>query len=196
MWRQLFTAAILLSFWVLPAQAGRESPAVGTVPPDFKAKDVLSGEKLQLSAQQGKIVVLTFWATWCGPCRKELPILENLQRAVSKDRLEVFAVTFHESPQNFGALKKLATTYGWQLALIEDDSATIASRYGIKAIPHLFIIGRDGRILAEHTGYGEGSIDALVAEINRALRPEGSPEPSPTTTSAATAQSSESAQTQ
>jgi thiol-disulfide isomerase/thioredoxin len=192
MWRQLFMAALLTFVWVLPAQAGRESPGVGTVPPDFKARSAVSGEQLRLSAQQGKIVVLTFWATWCGPCRKELPILEGIQRQVGKDRLEVFAVAFHESPENFRTLKKLAATGSWQLALIEDDSAAIASRYGIKAIPHLFIIGRDGKILAEHTGYGEGSIDELVEELNRALRPDGSPGEAP---SQATSETSETTQT-
>lgn len=73
------------------------SPAVGAPAPDFTAVNVVTGEKVNLGAQRGKLVVLTFWATRCGPCRKELPILENLQRKVGEDRLMVYAISFHES---------------------------------------------------------------------------------------------------
>lgn len=184
MWRQLLTTIVLGSLSAFPALAGQASPAVGTVPPDFKTKNVVTGETLRLSEQRGKIVVLTFWATWCGPCRKELPILEAVQRQVGKDHLEVLAVAFHETPDNFRQLKKVATEKGWQLALIEDDSGRIASHYEIKAIPHLFIIGRDGKVLAEHTGYGESSLDSLVDELNRALRPDAPPAPETTPTAA------------
>jgi thiol-disulfide isomerase/thioredoxin len=173
-WRPLLVAAIFAFLCAPPVEAERKSPAVGMVPPDFKAKNAVTGEELRLSAQQGKVVVLTFWATWCGPCRRELPILENVQRKVGKDRLVVFAVAFHESSDNFRALKKMAGT--WQLALIEDWNGRIADQYAIDAIPHLFIIGREGKILAVHTGYGEGSIDELVTDINAAFMPASPPD--------------------
>ena len=172
--RQLLMAAIWAFLCAFPVQAARTSPAVGTVPPDFKARNAVTGEELRLSAQGGKVVVLTFWATWCGPCRKELPVLESLQRHVGKDRLSVFAVAFRESPEGFRALKKAAGA--WQLALIEDSNGSIAAKYVINAIPHMFIIGRDGRILAEHTGYGESSIDQIVADINAAFQPASAPQ--------------------
>jgi thiol-disulfide isomerase/thioredoxin len=170
--RLLATALAVLC--TLSAQAASDSLTVGAFPPDFKAKNAVTGEELRLSAQQGKVVVLTFWASWCGPCRKELPVLENLQRKVGKDKLVVFAVAFQESFEGFKAMKKIARD--WQLTLIEDQSERIASQYAIKAIPHLFIIGRDGKVLATHTGYGESSIDELVADINGAFRSASSSE--------------------
>jgi thiol-disulfide isomerase/thioredoxin len=160
-------------------------PAVGAVAPDFKSKDAVTHAPIHLSEQQGKIVVLTFWATWCAPCRKELPILENLQKKVGKDRLIVYAVPFAEPERTYGALVR--TFRSWQVTLVDDPRGSIAREYGIKAIPHLFLIGRDGRIAAEHTGYGDGSIQALVDDVNAAFRAAPPPEvpggpPPPTTT--------------
>jgi thiol-disulfide isomerase/thioredoxin len=160
-------------------------PAVGAVAPDFKSKDAVSHAPIHLSEQQGKIVVLTFWATWCAPCRKELPILENLQKKVGKDRLIVYAVPFAEPERTYSALVR--TFRSWQVTLVDDPHGSIAREYGIKAIPHLFLIGREGRIAAEHTGYGDGSIQALVDDVNAAFRAAPPPEvpggpPPPTTT--------------
>ena len=72
---------VLTSFLFLPiaviASSGSSGRAVGTIAPDFSARNLLTGEKIPLSKQRGKVVILTFWASWCGPCRRELPILEQ-----------------------------------------------------------------------------------------------------------------------
>ena len=142
-------------------------PAVGSIAPDFKAHNAVTGENTLLGSQRGKVVIVTFWASWCAPCRRELPILENAQRVVGKDRLTVFAVSFQENPQATAALKKIAST--WEINVIEDRNGWIASRYKISSIPHLFMIGRDGKVLANHLGYGDRTIDDLVSDINQAL---------------------------
>src|SRR5258708_38661120 len=68
-------------------------PAVGTIAPDFKVRNLVTGEDVTLSSQRGKVVILTFWASWCGPCKRELPILESAERLVGKDKLLVFAIS-------------------------------------------------------------------------------------------------------
>ncbi len=73
------------------------SPAVGTAAPDFTAYSYVTGEKTRLSDQHGRVVILTFWATWCGPCRQELPNLEGIQERVGKDQLVVLAVNYRDS---------------------------------------------------------------------------------------------------
>jgi thiol-disulfide isomerase/thioredoxin len=142
-------------------------PAVGSVAPDFKAHNVLTGERTLLSGQRGKVVILTFWASWCAPCRRELPNLEKAQRILGKDKLTVFAVSFNDSAAESG-IKKLASE--WQINMIDDHYGWIAGHYSISKIPHLFIIGRDGKVLANHTGYGDRSLQELVDDINRAFR--------------------------
>src|SRR5258708_36885053 len=81
-------------------------PAVGTIAPDFKVRNLVTGEDVTLSSQHGKVVILTFWASWCGPRKRELPILENAELAVGKDRLVVFAVSHKDKPEALAPIKK------------------------------------------------------------------------------------------
>jgi thiol-disulfide isomerase/thioredoxin len=141
-------------------------PAVGSVAPDFKARNLLTGEVTPLSSLRGKVVIVTFWASWCAPCRRELPNLEKAQRFLGKDKLTVFAVSFKNSEAAKG-IKRLAAE--WQINMVDDYNGAIAGRYSISAIPHLFIIGRDGKVLANHVGYGDRSLQELVDDINHAF---------------------------
>jgi peroxiredoxin len=168
-YRQVLAACVACCVWALAAHAARESPAPGSLAPDFTARDIVSNNRVRLSEAQGKLVFVTFWATWCAACRSELPILENVQKKLGKDKAAVYAVSFQETASPRG-LRDFVKEHNWQLTLLEDPNGRIAQQYGITAIPHLFIIGRDRRILAVHTGYGEDSIPQLVDEINAALR--------------------------
>jgi thiol-disulfide isomerase/thioredoxin len=143
-------------------------PQVGEVPPNFSAKNAVTGEPIELAAYMGQVVIVTFWATWCAPCREELPILENLQRKLPPEALRVIAISFHETPGAFKAIKKDAAD--WKIALIEDVSAKISRAYDIQAIPHMFIIGRDGKVAAVRVGYGQASVDELVKIVNAVLK--------------------------
>jgi thiol-disulfide isomerase/thioredoxin len=154
------------------------SPAVGSPAPDFSAYNYVTGEKTRLSDQHGKVVILTFWATWCAPCRMELPNLEGIQERAGKDQLVVLAVNFRDSDETMSYLKKGARKAGWKITLLEDPSGGIASKYGINSIPHLFLIGRDGNIVATHSGFGDGSLDEMLPEINAVLA--GKPVPAAT----------------
>ena len=165
--------AVLLS--TLAAASKLVSPAVGAVAPDFTAYSYVTGEKVRLSDQHGKVVILTFWATWCGPCRQELPNLEGIQQKVGKDQLVVLAVNFRDSDATISYLKKSAKKAEWKITMLLDPSGGIADRYGIDSIPHLFLIGRDGSIVAAHSGFGDGSIDEMLPEINAALAGTGAP---------------------
>ena len=162
--------ALLALCWALAAPASdKPGPKVGDTAPDFRSWDAVGHQRVRLSEQVGKVVVLTFWATWCAPCRQELPILENLQAKVGRDTLIVYAVPYAEPPQTYAALIKIFRS--WHVTLLDDPNGSIAQKYAIKGIPHLFLIGRDGKIAAEHTGYGDGSVEELVDDVNAALRP-------------------------
>jgi thiol-disulfide isomerase/thioredoxin len=183
MQRVLLLVACLCCLFNAASEAATSSgPIVGTLAPDFKAHNLLTGETIPLSSQRGKIVILTFWASWCGPCRRELPTLEKAQRLIGKDRLTIFAVSFKENPDAAKGVRKLASEL--QINMIDDRNGYIAGRYGISAIPHLFIIDRDGNVLANHIGYGDRSLDELVDDINHAL--SGTPPVDPQDASSST----------
>jgi thiol-disulfide isomerase/thioredoxin len=163
----LFLLAILFCTLAFGSPEAPSGPAVGTIAPDFKVHNLVTGEDVTLTSQHGKVVILTFWASWCGPCKRELPILENAQRAVGKDRLVVFAVSHKDKPEALAAIKKPASN--WQINVMTDRNEHVARLYAVSAIPHLFMIGRDGKVVANHLGYGDRTIDELIADINSAL---------------------------
>lgn len=159
--------------WVLllPAAAlGAPPPApgVGDLAPDFTSRSLLNHEQVQLSAERGRIVFLTFFASWCAPCRKEVPVLEAVQKRLGPERVRVLAVSYHEDDER--DIIRWARKVNAQSTIVEDPGARIAAHYGVQGIPHLLIIGPDGRILKMHEGYGDGSLEGLVDDINEVLR--------------------------
>jgi thiol-disulfide isomerase/thioredoxin len=138
---------------------------VGETAPDVVLGTTVSGKPAKASDYAGKVVVVSFWASWCSPCRKELPILEGLQVA-GKGSLQVVAVNI-ESRDVFQKAAKVLGELHLMLANDRDDRSQHA--YAVKAIPQMVIIGKDGRILDIHKGYGENSLNGIVDEINRAL---------------------------
>jgi thiol-disulfide isomerase/thioredoxin len=158
---------ILFSGYAFGATEAPSGPAVGSVAPDFKVHNLVTGEDLTLSSQHGKVVILTFWASWCPPCKRELPILENAQRIVGKDKLVVFAVSHKDKPEAIAAIKRAAAN--WQINVMTDHGERVARLYSVTKIPHLFMIGKDGNVVANHLGYGDRTLKELIDDINHAL---------------------------
>jgi peroxiredoxin len=167
-------AACTFGFGVPVSLATPETvPQVGIQAPDFTARDYVSGERVHLAAQKGKVAVLTFWATWCAPCRNELPNLEKLQEYLGKDKITILAVNFRDDdPATVDRVRKDAKEAGWKLHLLLDPGERIAKAYGISAIPRMYIIGRDGRIHSIHAGFGDGSLDDMLTDLHTVLTGE------------------------
>lgn len=139
---------------------------IGDVPPDYLGKDV-RGNKVYVSGSKGILTVVTFWASWCPPCKKEIPVLDRIQSQLGKENINVVAVNLKESRTIFRRLVKLFKTSS--VTLTHDKRGLIANDYGVSSIPHLFIIGKDGTLVYQARGYGEGSINKLVKVINKHL---------------------------
>ena len=116
--------------------------------PDLKAKDV-NGNELSLEAYKGKVVLLNFWATWCGPCRAEIPSLIRLQEAY-KDRLQVIGMDVDDDdPEQLRAFVK-GQGINYPVAM---TSLPVRLAYGgIGALPTLFVINRDSKVVQKHVG--------------------------------------------
>jgi thiol-disulfide isomerase/thioredoxin len=170
----LFAIAILTNAGATEKNASgkNDTPgkvAIGSEPPPALGT-TLDGKEVNTKDYAGKILVVTFWASWCGPCKAELPILENLQNA-GKGSIQVVAVNIEERDQFRRVARALSTL---KLQITHDNGKWASDAYGVKGIPHMVIIGGDGKVRNVHRGYGEGMIPQLVDEINAALA-EGRP---------------------
>ena len=160
----------LLALLAATAAAAEPAPGPGSgdVPPPALGRN-LEGEDVLLTNYAGKAVVLTFWATWCPYCIKELPILQRVQDRAGKDRIQVIAVNIedHDVFLRASHVMRPAIT----LELVNDASGKAQKAYGVHGIPYMVIVGRDGRIVNVWRGYSEDSLNAIVKDINRALAP-------------------------
>lgn len=140
------------------------APGPGDIPPPNVGM-TLDGTPVSLIDHSGKAIVISFWATWCPYCLKELPILEGIQNAVGKQHIRVIAVNT-ENRDVFRAVVRQLKTLNLQLA--RDAGREAQAAYGVNGLPHMVIIGRDGRIQNVYRGYSERQLDSIVADINRA----------------------------
>lgn len=139
---------------------------IGETPPDYlgKSKDKT---KIYLSEGVGKIRIVTFWATWCAPCLKELPVLNAVQKKGGEDRVQVIAVNINDRQIDFRrALRKLKD---YEIDFVFDYKKSVAKKYDVGPIPHMLIIDVDGKVAFRHVGYNEKAIPQIVEEINSLL---------------------------
>ena len=125
------------------------APGPGDVPPPDIGHNI-SGDEVLLTSFAGKAVIVTFWATWCPYCLKELPILERVQNKAGKDQMAVIAVNTEDGDVFRRAARIMRRSM--QLELVSDANGRARKSFGVKGIPHMVIIGRDGRILRVYTG--------------------------------------------
>ena len=116
--------------------------------PELKAKDV-NGKELSLEAYEGKVVLLNFWATWCGPCRAEIPSLIRIQEAY-KDRLQIIGMDVDDDDQE--QLREFVKNQGINYAVATTSVPVRLAYGGIGALPTVFIINQDSKVVQKHVG--------------------------------------------
>ncbi len=139
-------------------------PLVGKPAPDFSA-ELLDGTQWKLSQQQGKIVVLDFWATWCGPCIEAMPVIAEVTGALAEQDVVLYTVNIGESGEE---IKEFLQRLKIDVPVLLDPEAKLADSYAAEAIPQTVLIGKDGRIEAVHVGYS--GLDALRQELTDQLK--------------------------
>jgi peroxiredoxin len=139
---------------------------VGDVAPDLVGRDS-SGALIKLSDYSGTVRVVSFWATWCAPCRSEMSFLDQVQKQVSAEHLQVIAVNIEDRRVYRKVVKQLAAEVG--ITLTHDGNGAIARRYAVGAIPHTVVIGRDGKVVEVHVGFSDERMDELIEQLNAQL---------------------------
>jgi peroxiredoxin len=126
-----------------PASLGLEMPKEWVEAPDFSLPDV-TGSMVRLRGFRGKVVFMNFFATWCAPCREEMPAMERLHQTYKDRGLVVLAVDIREGAKTVRAFtQELKLSFP---ALLDKDGS-VAYAYGIRPVPVTYLVGRDGKIL-------------------------------------------------
>lgn len=168
--RWLLAAALLLcAQGAMAGKAASAAPNIGDIPPSLLGKE-RDGSTIDLAALRGKVVIVTFWASWCHYCLKELPALNSVQEQSGDQFLKIIAVNVQDEMADYRAMMKQMREY--KLAMTRDRDGSIAASFGVKSYPNLWLIDPQGRIAGHHVGYGEDSLESIISEIKRLLTEE------------------------
>ncbi len=136
----------------------------GTKPPDFNGRTT-DGRTVSLASLRGKAILLNFWATWCGECRPEMPLFEQLHREFAAQGLSVVGINAREGSL---AIQRYAKELGLTFPLVLDPKGEINASYGVIGLPTTFLIGRNGQAVALAIGpreWGDTSARALIQAL-------------------------------
>jgi peroxiredoxin len=162
---RLFRSACigLLAGMVMQAAQAVEA---NTPAPDFTLH-AMAGPNTRLQELRGKVVMVNFWATWCGPCRQEMPHLNRLHEKYSRSGFVLLGVNVDDDPRNAAAV---AAKLGIQFPVLLDTDKKISDKYELQTMPSTFLIDRDGKVRYVHRGYLSGYEEQYEKQIRELLK--------------------------
>jgi peroxiredoxin len=167
------TARSLLALGALAA-AGCATTGAGSNVPALPLQDV-AGRTQYLTdfVGNGKVVVMSFWATWCQPCRQELGVLEKLYQKHKEEGLEVLAIN-SDGADTQSSVRSFAAQQRWSFPVLLDPDTRVAALYNPrKAMPMMHIFDRSGKLVYSHSTFQPGEAAALKAKVLEILRGGG-----------------------
>jgi len=127
-----------------------------------------NGDAIDLSSYKGKVILIDFWASWCGPCRKEFPFLIELKEKYGKDGFEIIAINIDTKEKNMNRFI-LKQKNDVNFPIIWDPKSELAKIYKPETMPTTFILDKNGIIKAKHNGFKNSSKDEYESLINELL---------------------------
>lgn len=152
---------ILLGAASLAASSLEGQPA-----PDFALKSA-SGENLRLSEYRGDVVLINFWATWCGPCRQEMPLLDDLYGRYQRVGFNLLGVNIDDDSRR---AMQMVDELGVTFPVLFDEKKEVSKLYRVEAMPVTVLVDRAGRVRHVHYGYKPGYEEKYLTQIRSLLR--------------------------
>jgi peroxiredoxin len=136
----------------------------GQAAPDFVLKSA-TGENLRLSEYRGDVVLINFWATWCGPCRQEMPLLDDLYSRYQRVGFNLLGVNIDDDSRR---AMQMVEELGVSFPVLFDEE--VSKLYKVEAMPVTVLVDRDGKVRHVHHGYKPGYEEKYLTEIRSLLR--------------------------
>ncbi|MDP3774867.1 MAG: TlpA disulfide reductase family protein [Gemmatimonadales bacterium] len=156
--------AVKLSPDIFPVEVGSRAP-------DFTAADLATGDPVTLASYRGQVVLLNVWATWCEPCRIEMPSFERLHQELGPQGLRIVAVSIDEAGPD--VVREFQREYGLTFQILHDRSRAIERTYQTTGVPESFVLNREGRIMKKVIGATEWDSPVNKDLIRRLLAQRG-----------------------
>ena len=151
---------------LLGSGAALQAAALQASAPDFTLRSV-DGPNLRLQEQRGRVVMLNFWATWCGPCREEMPQLNKLYAKYRASGFVLLGVNVDDDARHAADVAK---RMGVAFPVLLDTDKAVTTLYAVSTMPSTLLIDRDGRVRYLHRGYHAGYEDEYDRQIRELLR--------------------------
>ncbi len=152
--------AVVVSLAILSLSASAD-PA-----PDFTLQSS-TGENVRLAEQRGQVVMLNFWASWCGPCRKEMPLLDAMYQRYSSAGFVLYGVNVEEDNTD---AKKLLKELGVTFPVLFDTESKASSLYNVDAMPTTVVIDKKGQVRFVNRGYKDGDENKYRDQIRELIK--------------------------
>ncbi|MEO0616457.1 MAG: TlpA disulfide reductase family protein [Pseudomonadota bacterium] len=162
--RRVFAAAataVLLATTAVASTGLSGKPA-----PDFALKNA-AGENVRLSDLRGEVVMINFWATWCGPCREEMPLLDEMHSRYNRVGFSLLGVNIDDDPRR---AEEMIEALGVTFPVVFDASKRVSEQYDVSAMPVTILLDRDGVVRYVHKGYKPGYEDKYLEQVRELLR--------------------------
>ncbi|NNC77585.1 MAG: TlpA family protein disulfide reductase [Woeseiaceae bacterium] len=155
-----------LALCVLAASSLASSGLTGLPAPDFALKSS-TGNNLRLSEFRGDVVMINFWATWCGPCRQEMPLLDELYSRYERVGFNLLGVNIDDdSNRAMNMIRELGVNF----PVLFDAQKEVSKLYDVDAMPVTILVDREGKVRYVHQGYKPGYEQAYLDQVRSLLR--------------------------
>jgi peroxiredoxin len=163
---RLRTAALVAACLAAAANVAVAAALTTGIAPDFTLHSV-SGPNLRLKEQRGQVVMLNFWARWCGPCRQEMPLLDRLYEKYHASGFQLLGVNVDDDIRNATGV---SSRLGLHFPVLLDTEKKVSRLYDLSTMPSTVLIDRDGRVRYIHRGYKDGYEQAYEEQVRELLR--------------------------